>query len=92
MDGKRYPHLKGVALMFFSLATSTSSSERSFSNQGFVHSKLRNKRQDNRVQKLLYCYQNLLQLEKKEQFSGPPEEEEDEFEYVDSPETNEEFD
>ena len=85
MNDDRWAHLKEIALMVFSLCTTSASCERSFSNQGHVHSKLRNRLLDERVQKLLFCYHNLRQLAQKRKRDHA---EEDEFEGVDFPDTN----
>jgi hypothetical protein len=57
-DGGEWPYLQSIALKLFSLATSTASCERSFSNQGFIHSKLRNSLTSERVEKLVYIRAN----------------------------------
>ncbi|CAM9860680.1 unnamed protein product [Lampetra planeri] len=41
-DGSEWPDLKKIAIMLFSMATSSAASERNFSPMGFIHSKLRN--------------------------------------------------
>ena len=68
--------------MVFSLCTTSASCERSFSNQGHVHSKLRNRLDDDRVQKLLFCCHNLRQLLYKRKRDYDDEEE---FEGADFP-------
>jgi hAT family C-terminal dimerisation region len=46
------------------MATSSAASERSFSTNGFIHSKLRNSLKEENVQKLLFITSNALQLGK----------------------------
>lgn len=58
LDGSDYPLLQKLALQVFSMATSSSSSERNFSTFGFIHSKLRNHLSADRVQKLVYIKTN----------------------------------
>jgi hypothetical protein len=57
-DGSQWPELQNIALKIFSLATSSASCERSFSNQGFIHSKLRNTLSSDRVEKLVFIRAN----------------------------------
>jgi hypothetical protein len=42
MNGSRWPSIKPLATKIFALVTSTTSSERSWSTQGYIHSKIRN--------------------------------------------------
>lgn len=58
LDGQDYPALQKIALTVFSMAPSSSSSERNFSTFGFIHSKLRNQLSDDRVEKLVYIKTN----------------------------------
>jgi hypothetical protein len=62
-DGSQWPLLQNIALRLFSLATSTASCERSFSSQGFIHSKLRNSLHPARVEKLMFIKTNFTQLQ-----------------------------
>jgi hypothetical protein len=62
-DGVEWPELQTAALRLFCLATSTASAERSFSNQGFIHSKLRNRLGPKKVEKLMYIRSNYSQVE-----------------------------
>jgi hypothetical protein len=62
LDGKQYPHLRATALRVFSMATSSAASERNFSMNGFIHSKLRNSLKEQNVQKLLFIKSNASQL------------------------------
>lgn len=53
-----YPHLKALGLKVFSLVISSCASERNFSAFTFIHSKLRNRLTDDRVNKLISIYVN----------------------------------
>jgi hypothetical protein len=57
-DGSQWPQLQPIALRIFSVATPTASCERSFSNQGCIHSKLRNSISTERVEKLVFIRAN----------------------------------
>ena len=61
-DGMDWPVLQKVALRVFSMACSSSASERNFSTFGFVHTKHRNRLSDAKVKKLVYVKTNGLQL------------------------------
>lgn len=50
--------LQGVAKLLFRCAPSTSSAERNFSSHAFIHSKLRNRLQPDRVEKLVHIFFN----------------------------------
>eukprot|EP00474_Spongospora_subterranea_P005884 CRZ06342.1 hypothetical protein [Spongospora subterranea] len=62
-DGAQWPLLQNIALRIFTLATTTASCERSFSSQGFIHSKLRNSLNPARVEKLMFIKTNCTQLQ-----------------------------
>lgn len=67
LDGSDYPFLKKLAIQVFSMATSSSASERNFSTFGFIHSKLRNQLSVDRVEKLVYIKTNSNILSKADQ-------------------------
>ena len=60
----RFLNLRVLAIRVFSLVVSSSQSERNFSDNGFIHSKLRNKLKDQRIKKLLFIYSNSKCLRK----------------------------
>ncbi|CAG8793384.1 36465_t:CDS:2, partial [Gigaspora margarita] len=55
----RYPVLSSIALKLLSIPASSASSERNWSSFNFVHSKLRNRLHNPRVEKIVYIYWNL---------------------------------
>src|ERR1035438_1084974 len=57
-DGMDWPTLQQIALKVFSLPASSAASERNFSTFGFIHSKLRNRLQPNKVEQLVYIKSN----------------------------------
>ncbi len=59
VDGKDWPDLRQIAIKLFSMATSTTASERNFSTIGFIHSKLRNCLNPRSVDKLTFIKSNL---------------------------------
>ena len=61
-DGTDWPLLQNLALRVFSLAASSAASERNFSTFGFVHSKLRNRLDQEKVRKLVYIKTNMTQM------------------------------
>jgi len=56
--GGNYPLLRPIALAVFNMAAGSSSTERSFSANNFIHSKLRNRLSEERVNKLTYIKMN----------------------------------
>ena len=52
--GMRWPVLQGIAQRVFQVVCSSAACERSFSNIGFIHSKLRHRLAPEKVQKLVY--------------------------------------
>ena len=61
-DGTDWPLLQDLALRVFSLAASAAASERNFSTFGFIHSKLRNSLDAEKVRKLVYIKTNMVQM------------------------------
>ena len=61
-DGTDWPLLQNLALRVFSLAASAAASERNFSTFGFIHSKLRNSLDQEKVCKLVYIKTNMAQM------------------------------
>ena len=61
-DSTDWPLLSNLALRVFSMAASSASSERDFSTFGFVHSKLCNRLDPDKVKKLVYIKSNTLQM------------------------------
>jgi hypothetical protein len=61
-EGAEWPDLQQIALKIFSLAPASASCERSFSSQGFIHSKLRNRLGPEKVEKLLFIRWNYPQV------------------------------
>ncbi|CAG8794482.1 12809_t:CDS:1, partial [Gigaspora rosea] len=55
----RYPVLSSIALKLLSIPATSASSERNWSSFNFVHSKLRNRLHNPRVEKIVYIYWNL---------------------------------
>ncbi|GMF32165.1 unnamed protein product [Phytophthora fragariaefolia] len=53
-----YPLLARLAVMIFTIPTSSASSERSWSIQDFIHTKRRNRLDARRVEKLVFIYSN----------------------------------
>jgi hAT family C-terminal dimerisation region len=51
--------LQQLAIKVLSIPTSSAAAERNFSTFGFIHSKVRNRLQNERVKKLVYVYGNL---------------------------------
>ncbi|MEN9638153.1 MAG: hypothetical protein RLZZ262_21 [Bacteroidota bacterium] len=76
-DGSEWPELQQIALKLFSLATSTASAERSFSSQGFLHSKLRNRLGPEKTEKLMFIRSNYKQFVKTRSNSTIVQESED---------------
>jgi hypothetical protein len=58
INQRRYSLLSKIALRVFNMAASSASTERSFSTNGFLHSKLRNSLKPDTVQKLTYLKLN----------------------------------
>jgi len=58
INQKYFPNLFVIAEKVFNFPTSSASTERSFSNDSFIHSKSRNRLAPERVQKLLYIRSN----------------------------------
>jgi hypothetical protein len=58
-DVKTFSSLRNIALAVFSMVPSSASSERVWSNLGFVHSKVRNRLKTEKAQKLGFLYSNL---------------------------------
>jgi hypothetical protein len=58
MNGSRWPSIKPLATKIFALVTSTTSSERSWSTQGYIHSKIRNCLGNEKVNKLVFVKSN----------------------------------
>ncbi|GMF55882.1 unnamed protein product [Phytophthora fragariaefolia] len=58
--------LQAVATQLFRCATSSSASERNFSSHGYIHSKLRNRRSSDRVEKLVHSFFNAKNINKEE--------------------------
>ena len=54
----RFPMLREVALTAFSSVCSSAASERNFSSHKFIHTRLRNRLSEERVQKLVHVYFN----------------------------------
>ena len=52
--------LKALAIYSLSVNPTTGAAERNWSTHGFLHSKLRNRLTNPRIQKLVYLFQNLL--------------------------------
>ena len=61
-DGTDWPLLQNLALRVFSLAASSAASERNFSTFGFVHSKFRNRLDQEKIRKLVYIKTNMTQM------------------------------
>ncbi|CAB4403798.1 unnamed protein product, partial [Rhizophagus irregularis] len=55
----RYPILSDVAIRILSILATSAASERNWSTFGFIHSKLRNKLHEKRVEKIVYMFWNL---------------------------------
>ena len=55
----RYPVLSDVAIRVLSIPATSAASERNWSTFGFIHSKLRNKLHEKRVEKIVYMFWNL---------------------------------
>jgi hypothetical protein len=55
----RYPILSDVAIRILSIPATSAASERNWSTFGFIHSKLRNKLHEKRVEKIVYMFWNL---------------------------------
>ncbi|KAH9129379.1 hypothetical protein AeMF1_000558 [Aphanomyces euteiches] len=62
-EGRDWPRLQALALQVFSLPPSSAAAERSFSIQGFIHSKIRNRLQAEKAEKLMFIKFNAHQLE-----------------------------
>ncbi len=61
-DGTDWPLLQNLAQRVFSLPASSAASERNFSTFGFIHSKLRNRLDQEKVRKLVYIKTNTIQM------------------------------
>jgi hypothetical protein len=61
-DGTDWLLLQNLAMRVFSMAASSAASDRTFSTFGFVHSKLRNRLDPEKVRKLVYIKTNTLQI------------------------------
>ena len=55
----RYPILSSVAIRILSIPATSAASERNWSTFGFIHSKLRNRLHEERVEKIVYLFWNL---------------------------------
>ena len=55
----RYPVLSDVAIQVLSIPATSAASERNWSTFGFIHSKLRNRLHEKRVEKIVYMFWNL---------------------------------
>ena len=77
--GDIYPLLRPIALAVFNMAAGSSSTERSFSANNFIHSKLRNRLSEERVNKLTYIKMNRehFQLDAKFKFLNECADEDD---------------
>ena len=53
-DASYWPNLQKIALKVFSMPRSSAASERNFSTFGFIHSKLRNRLSEEKLEKLVY--------------------------------------
>ena len=62
IDGISYPVLSKEAIKVFSMVTSSASSEREFSSMAFIHSKLRNRLGNDKVNKLIFIKNNAGQV------------------------------
>ena len=62
-NGTNWPLLQKIAKKVFSMAVSSTSSERNFSTFGFVHSKLRNQLAPETVKKLVFVKTNIHELD-----------------------------
>lgn len=62
----KYPHLGNFAEPFTLMIASSAIAERTWSTFSFVHSKLRNRLTNDRVQKLVFLYTNCTQLDHKD--------------------------
>jgi hypothetical protein len=62
IDGASYPNLSKEAIKVFSMVTSSASSEREFSSMSFIHSKLRNRLENEKVNKLIFIENNGQQI------------------------------
>jgi hypothetical protein len=58
-DGLQWPDFQKIAVKLFSMATSSASSDRSFSTMGYIHSKLRNSLNAKTIQKIVFTKSNL---------------------------------
>ena len=58
----RYPILSDVAIRILSIPATSAASERNWSTFGFIHSKLRNRLHEKRVEKIVYIFWNLRML------------------------------
>jgi len=55
----RYPILSDIAIRILSIPATSAASERNWSTFGFIHSKLRNRLHEKRVEKIVYLFWNL---------------------------------
>jgi len=62
IDGISYPVLIKEAIKVFSMVTSSESSERKFSSMAFIHSKLCNRFENDKVNKLIFIKNNSGQV------------------------------
>jgi len=70
---RRYPLLSTIARQVLSIPSTSAASERNWSSFGFIHSKLRNRLGDDKVEKCVYLYWNmkiLKQIRKKGNIFG----------------------
>ena len=58
VDGAQWSALQKLALWMFSMAASSAASEQAFSTFGYIHSKLRNRLGNNKVEKLVFIKTN----------------------------------
>lgn len=56
---RRYPILSTIARQILSIPSTSAASERNWSSFGFIHNKLRNRLEDNKVEKCVYLYWNM---------------------------------
>jgi hypothetical protein len=60
---KLYPNLAEIAIRMLTIPTSSASSERVWSIFSFIHSKRRNRLQNQKVEKLVFIYMNATLLD-----------------------------
>lgn len=67
---RRYPLLSTIARQVLSIPSTSAASERNWSSFGFIHSKLRNRLGDDKVEKCVYLYWNIKILKQIRQEKG----------------------